>query len=368
MEPIRVAEIVGYMGYGGVEAMLMNYYRHIDKTKIQFDFFVDADSPCPFKDEIESLGGKIYYIPPYTKLHSYNKTLKKLLKENNYKIIHSHINTLSIFPLRIAKKVGIPVRIAHSHSTANKKEILRSLVKYLLRPFSKIYPNYYFACSNYAGKWLFGNKAYKKGKITVINNAIEMDKFRFNLDKRNELRDKFKISDSDILLGNVGRFVDQKNQIFLIHLLNLLVKANNNYKLILVGDGPNKEKIINEINKYDLASKVILTGNVLEPYNYYNAMDIFVSPSLYEGFSIVSLEAELNGVACILSSNITREIKILDSLCFLPLNIDDWYNQIINLKLDNNREVNINDFIKYDINKQAKRLENIYLDCVGGVK
>jgi len=144
---IRVAQVIGKWVGGGVEAVVMNYYRHIDHSKVQFDFICDEDSTDIPYEEIEKLGGKVIIVPPYQKIFKYQRALKKVLEEGNYKIIHSHINTLSVFPLRIAKKIGIPVRIAHSHSTTNKKEWKKNLLKQTLRPFSKVYATNYFCCS-----------------------------------------------------------------------------------------------------------------------------------------------------------------------------------------------------------------------------
>ena len=176
-EPIRVAEIVGkYIG-GGVEAVVLNYYSFINKNRIQFDFICDSDSTdIPYK-QIESMGGRVILIPPYQKLFKYQKELKKVLKEGNYQIVHSHLNALSIFPLRAAKRAGIPIRIAHSHSTSNKKEWKKNLIKNILRPFSKVYANKYMCCSELAGRWLFGNKEYDKGTVYLLNNAVDIDNY-----------------------------------------------------------------------------------------------------------------------------------------------------------------------------------------------
>ena len=151
-KPIRIAHIMGKWVGGGVEAVVMNYYRHINREKVQFDFICDEDSTNIPYEEIESLGGKVIIIPPYQKLFKYIKKLTKVLKEGKYKIVHSHINTLSVFPLYCAKKAKVPVRIAHSHSTTNKKEWKKNLMKQVLKPFSKLFATDYFACSEYAGR------------------------------------------------------------------------------------------------------------------------------------------------------------------------------------------------------------------------
>ena len=157
-EPIRIASVIGrYIG-GGVEAVTINYYRNIDKNKVQLDFICDEDSTNIPYEEIEKMGGKVIIIPSYSKPFKYHKALKRVLKEGNYKIIHSNINTLSVFSLFAAKCAGVPVRIAHSHSTTNKKEKKKNLMKQMLRPFSKVFATDYMCCSELAGRWLFGNK------------------------------------------------------------------------------------------------------------------------------------------------------------------------------------------------------------------
>lgn len=173
-EPIRVAQVVGKM-VGGVEAVVMNYYRHIDRSKVQFDFLVDSDSTLVPREEIESLGGRVFEIPPYQHVVEYQRELQRLFKEENWKIVHSHINALSVFPLRAAKKAGIPVRIAHSHSTSGKGEFAKNVIKGSLKLFSTRYPTDLAACTEHAGKWLFGSSCF-----TVFNNAIDLNNFSFN--------------------------------------------------------------------------------------------------------------------------------------------------------------------------------------------
>lgn len=213
--PIRVAQVMGKMLGGGVESVVMNYYRHIDHSKVQFDFLVDADSTRVPEEEIKALGGRVFRIPPYQHPLRYRKALVRLFHEEHWPIVHSHINTLSVFPLSAAKKAGVPVRIAHSHSTMGKGELAKNLMKLALRPLSNLYPTERFACSEYAGKWLFGRNA----DFTVIPNAIELEKFRFDPVIRQETRRELEIADDVFLVGHVGRFMPQKNQAFLVDVL-----------------------------------------------------------------------------------------------------------------------------------------------------
>ncbi|MBB1545570.1 MAG: glycosyltransferase family 1 protein, partial [Clostridiales bacterium] len=290
---------------GGVESVVMNYYRNIDKSKVQFHFICDEDSTDIPYDEIEKLGGKVIVVPPYQKLFKYQKELYKIFKENKYKIVHSHINALSVFPLRVAKKAGVPIRIAHSHTTSNKKEWKRNLAKNILRPFSKVYSNQYLSCSKLAGKWLFGKKAFLDKKIKIINNAIDLEKFKFNKEKRNEIRKEIGLDEDTFLVGHIGRFVTVKNHEFLLDIFNEIHKKEKNSKLILIGRGPLKKNIDRKINELGIKEEVIFTGQINNVSDYYNAIDVFLLPSFYEGLPVVGIEAQANGILCKFSSNMT---------------------------------------------------------------
>ena len=251
-EPIRIASVIGrYIG-GGVEAVTINYYRNIDKNKVQLDFICDEDSTNIPYEEIERMGGKVIIIPSYSKPFKYHKALKRVLKEGNYKIIHSNINTLSVFSLFAAKCAGVPVRIAHSHSTTNKKEKKKNLMKQVLRPFSKVFATDYMCCSELAGRWLFGNKEYDKGNVYLLNNAIDLDKFKYNESLRKTKRKELGIKDDTLVIGHIGRFVAQKNHDYLIDIFNEIHKKNNNAILLLAGQGPLMEDIKNKVKELNL--------------------------------------------------------------------------------------------------------------------
>ena len=282
-EKIIVAHIMGKWNGGGVESVVMNYYKNIDRNRIQFHFLCDEDSTDIPYEEIEKLGGKVIVIPPYQKLFKYQKELYRIFKENNYKIVHSHINALSVFPLRIAKKAGVPIRIAHSHSTSNKKEWKKNILKMILRPLSKLYANNYFACTEYAGKWLFGKKVVERKELNVINNAIDLKKFEFNENTRKALREELGIKDDTLIIGHVGRFMKQKNHEFLVEVFNEVYKKNQNTLLILIGQGPLLSEIKEKAINLNIEDKIKFIGQVTDVEKYYNIMDIFLFPSIYEG-------------------------------------------------------------------------------------
>lgn len=362
---IVVAHIIGKWLGGGVESVVMNYYRHIDRTKIQFDFICDEDSTNIPYEEIEKLGGRVILIPPYQKLFKYHNKLKKILKDGNYKIVHSHINTLSIFSLFAAKCAGVPVRIAHSHSTTNKKEKKKNLLKQALRPFSKVFATDYMCCSELAGRWLFGNKEYDKGNVYLLNNAIDLDKFKYDEEKRKEKRKELNIEDSTLVIGHVGRFVEQKNHRFLIDIFNEVHKQKENSILLLAGQGPLMEEMKEKVKILGIEDSVKFLGQRNDINELYQAFDVFCLPSLYEGLPVVGVEAQATGLLCIFSDDMTKEIKVLDTTEFLSLkqSAEEWTYTILKKsksfkRKDTQKEITDKNF---NIKNEIKKLEREYM-------
>lgn len=363
-EVIRVAHIVGKWLGGGVESVVMNYYKNIDRSKIQFDFICDEDSTnIPF-DEIKELGGKVIIVPSYSHIFSYNKELNKIFKENKYKIVHSHINTLNVFPLRIARKCKVPIRISHSHSTSNKKEIKKNIIKSILKPFSKLYATDYYACSKYAGIYLFGQNT----KFNILNNAIDLDKFKYNKKYNNEIRKELNISSDTFVIGHVGRFVTQKNHSFLIDIFYELQKTNPNSALLLVGQGPLQDKIKLKVKNLHIEDKVYFLNQRNDVYKIFSSFDVFLLPSLYEGLPVVGVEAQASGLLCVLSDNMTKETKVLESTVFVSSkeNASYWSKTILDNYKDFQRKDCKNELVKanFEIKSLSKELENIYINLL----
>ena len=362
-EPIRIAHIIGKWLGGGVESVVMNYYRHIDRSKVQFDFICDSDSTDIPYDEINALGGKVILIPPYQKVFKYHKELKKVLKTGNYKIVHSHINTLSVFSLFAAKCAGVPVRIAHSHSTTNKKEWKKNLIKIVLRPLSKFFATDYMACTEHAGRWMFGDKEYDKGNVYILNNAIDANKFRYDKEKRLKKKKELGFKNTDIIIGHIGRFTKQKNHSFLVELFNDLYKINNNYKLLLIGQGPLEQEIKQKVKEFKLEKSVIFLGQRDDVNELYQAMDLFLFPSLYEGLGMVLIEAQCSALPCVASNEIPLEAKITNKCLFVDLNADSatWCDAIFKCDIKNRRDMS--EYVKknnFDIEHEVKKLELYY--------
>lgn len=363
--PIRIAQIMGKMNSGGVESFILNYYRNIDKNKIQFDFIVDEDSQLPQKKEIEELGGKIIKIPPYQHIFKYMHSLIKVLKKNNYKIVHSHLNTLSVFPLLCAKISNVPIRIAHSHSTSNKKEKFRNILKSILKPFSKVFATNYFACSEHAGRWLFGNKAFKEGKVIILNNAIDMEKFKFNSKIRNELRKQLNI-ENKLVIGQVGRFNKQKNHEFLIDVFKEIHDNRTDSILLLIGDGPLEENIKQKVKNMNLENAVYFLGAKNNVNDYMQSMDVFCLPSLYEGLGMVAIEAQVSDLYVFCSTEVPKEAKITDEITFLELDKEIWKEKILSIKNFDRENIDLKN-TNYDIHTESKKLEKIYIKLISNL-
>ena len=364
-EPIRIAQIMGKMNSGGVESVVMNYYRNIDKNKVQFDFIIDEDSQNIPKEEIENMGGKIILVPPYKNIISYINVLKNIFREERYKIVHSHLNTLSVFPLYAAKMANVSVRIAHSHSTSNKKEWKRDILKNILKLFSKLNATHYFCCSEVAGRWLFGDKLYDRNQVMLINNAIDIEKFAYNKEEYNKIREELKLDDK-LVITHVGRFVQVKNHRLLIDIFNEIHKINSQSILLLAGDGPLLEDIKEKVNKLNLSDSVRFLGIRNDINELMKGTDIFLLPSLYEGLPVVGVEAQAAGVLCILSKNITKEIKIIETTKFID--ISDSSKEIAEFILDeykNFKRIDTKQEIikaKFEIKTETKKLQNEYIE------
>lgn len=360
---IRVLHVVGGMNQGGAENFLMNVYRNIDRKKVQFDFLVNREGV--FDEEIKALGGKIYYIPALQKVGQikYTKNLDKFFQEHKeYKIVHSHINQVSGLILERANKVGIPIRIAHSHNNKYGKNILIQLYKNYLRTKIKDNANYKFACSEQAGEFLYG----KQARFEVINNSIDTSKFIFSKEKRQKVREQLKINNECFVIGNVGRLAYQKNQIFLIKIFNEFIKLNKNSKLILIGKGTLKKDILKYINKCKLEKNIIMLEDRTDVNELMQVMDYFVLPSRFEGLGIVLIEAQAAGLKCIASKDvIPKEAKVTDLLEFYSLDnkASDWAKKIYANK--NYTRVNTMQQIKekgFDIKETTHYLEDFYIE------
>ena len=359
--PIRVLQVVTYMGRGGLETMLMNYYRHIDHSKVQFDFLTHREFDGDYDKEIKDLGGNVYHLSNLNPLStSYKKSLNDFFENHpEYKIIHSHLDCMAGIPLKYAKLNHVPLRIAHAHNSNQTKDLKYPLKLFYKRNIKRN-ANYLFACGDEAGKWMFNTDNFK-----VLNNAINARDYTFNINIRNDKRKEFGISDDSILIGHVGRFFPQKNHEFLIDIFNQFHKDYPNSYLMLVGEGELKTSIQDKVNTLGLEDYVIFTGLRSDVNELLQAMDVFLFPSLYEGLPVSIIEAQASGLPCLISDKVPIECKKTDLV--YQLNLEDsvniWSAKVYELshitRRDTYGEIKESGF---DIVENAKLLENFYIE------
>lgn len=360
---LRVLQVVTYMGRGGLETMLMNYYRHIDRTQIQFDFLVHREFEADYDAEILALGGKIYRLPKLNPFrHVYLKQLDSFFAAHTeYKIVHSHLDCMAGIPLKYAKKHGVPVRIAHAHNSNQARNIKYILKLWFKRKIEKN-ANILCACGQEAGQWMFGKKEF-----TILNNAIDAKAYLFNTKIRLSIREEFGISKDAIVVGHVGSFRVQKNHRYLIEIFSKLKEVQPNAVLFLAGDGTLMNEIRMMVKDLDIEDSVIFAGSRKDVADLLQAMDVFCFPSLYEGLPVSIIEAQAAGLPCLISDKVPIACKITELVEQLPLETDKskWVQSII-VNAKQQRRDTYSEIVEagFDIKENAKALQSFYLQTL----
>lgn len=336
MKPIRILHIVSCLDKtSGIMSIVMNWYKNINREKIQFDFLYCDRRVDTYQNDIESLGGKIFYIPRLgiTNYFSFKNQFENFLALNSrvYKVIHLHEILLGFVCLPLAKSYGIDHLIVHSHSTKYSSTFLKSVRNRLLCFNLKKNATIYFACSREAGIFLFGKKDVINGKVLIVNNAIDCEKYRYNLSTRNRIKESLKL-ENDFVVGHVGRFSFEKNHSFLVDIFENVKEINPDAKLLLVGDGPLKDCVLKKVEQKGLADSVIFYGKSDHVNELLQVMDVFVLPSFFEGLALVLVEAQAAGLPCVATSSLSEDAKLVDDLyqkCSLGSSPKQWANTII---------------------------------------
>lgn len=360
MNQLRVLQVVTHMERGGLESMLMNYYRYIDREKIQFDFLVHRQERAAYDDEIEAMGGKIYRLPrlvPWSK--AYLTALNRFFDEHpEYRIVHVHQDCLSSVILKAAQQHNIPVRIAHSHN-ANQDRNLKYPIKLWCRRSIPRCATHLFACGKDAGDWMFGGATYQ-----IINNAIDTTAYTYDTNKRVELRRQLGLAD-ELVIGHVGRFNPQKNHPFLMDIFAALLKKESNAVLLLVGGGEGMSQIREKAQKLGIAEHVHFLGVRSDVADLMQAMDVFVLPSLYEGLPVTMVEAQAAGLPCIISDKVPPECILTEGLVdimTLSASPEAWAEKILAKRAiprtDRRAEIAAHGF---DITTETVKLQEFYL-------
>lgn len=358
---IRILHVVTYMGRGGLETMIMNYYRHIDRTKVQFDFLVHRSFRADYDDEIEVLGGRIYRIGrliPWS--WKYKKELDAFFKAHpEYRIIHVHQDCLSAVILEAAKANGVAVRIAHSHNSSQDKNF-----KYLIKAYYKkkipVCATQLFACGKEAGDWMFSGQSYK-----VVPNAIDVSRYEYRQEIAIAQRTKFGIEKNAFVVGHVGRFAEVKNHSFLLDIFEKIVMIRKDARLLLVGDGTLRQQMEEKAEKLGIRNRVVFAGICTDVAEILQAMDVFVFPSLYEGMPVSLVEAQVAGLPCIVSERVSRECMLTELVQMVSLNdgASVWADRIL-LSTARMRKAYGHEIAEqgFDIVSNAKWLQKYYLE------
>lgn len=354
---VRILQVVNNMQRAGLETVLMNYLRGIDTNKFQFDFLTHRSKESAYDDEIRRMGGKIYHMPRLypQNYHLYMKKMAHFFAQHpEYKIVHSHIDAMSYLPLLAAKRAGVPVRIAHSHNSGidiNYKLPLKLLFKQEIPHVATDF----FACGNQAGNFLFNGRPF-----FLMKNAIEVKRFAFSNVIRLEARRELGVNEKDILVGTAGRLSYQKNQKFLVDVFADVVRRRPEMSLVIIGDGENRERIKHQIHRLNLEEKIKLLGSRQDMDRIYQALDLFVLPSRFEGIPVVGIEAQASGLPCLFSDVVSGEAIYSNKAIKLPLSKKAWISNMG--KFHELKDRHVSYFGGYDINKAIPILEKKYYE------
>jgi len=367
-QSIRILQVARMKKGGGVASVLMNYYRNIDRSKVQFDFLDDSNADETFEEEILRLGGKYYKAPNYKRDPlRFVLVIDKIVKK--YDIVHTHELAYNILILFIARINGVSHSHSHSHSHIQDGDYFTKMKRLFVKathPFYRLATKR-FAVSENSGKFLYGKKSFEK-----INNAIDVKRFLFSAEKREKVRNKLDLSNDVILVGYIARFEKQKNHVFLIDVFEEIVKLRQNVRLLLVGDGSGIENIKEVVIRKKVADKVIFYGRADNVNELYSAMDIFAFPSLGEGLGIVGIEAQTAGLHVVASKNITIEMQVSDLVKWLDLSegTEKWAKVILECAKNPKRK-DMYDIItkaRYNISEESKKLMELYVNEMIGTK
>lgn len=357
------------MDRGGIETMLMNFYRNMDHDKIQFDFLCNKPDPGDYDEEIKSMGGRVFVSPGFKSFRKYLKFMTNLFKEHpEYRIVHTHNGALMLYALLSAKKNRIPCRIAHAHATAVPAGNSAWFKKIIL-PYIKYNATNYWGCGNAAGEFYFGKERWSK-EHEFIHNAINVENFTFNEKIRNEIREQYGFGDKYIV-GHVGRLSVEKNQKLLLDVFAEVHKMNPKTHLVIIGTGYLEEPLKQQVKDLGLEDAVTFTGMLTNVNEWYSVFDVFVMTSPKEGLPVVAVEAQAADLPCVITDTITREVNITNNVRYVGLNDDPkiWAKTILEAKKQTrtNRLKDLQD-AGYDIRLEAKRMQELYLKLYSDIQ
>lgn len=334
MKQYKVLHITNGADVGGISNVILNYYRNIDRDRFQFDFVIPPSEIGPNGKELEKLGGHFYVLPKKSDdLKGFVRGLRKLLKQNHYDVVHAHHHDTSYVSLFVAMSCGVKCRVAQSHSYMVEGQTIKTRVRrFVAVLLNDLSSNLRFACTNEAADYLFGKRFKRLFPVTILPNGAEPDNFQFSEQARNMAREELGIRSSTLVYGIVARISEEKNHKFLIDVLPDILKKEKDSKLLIVGGGPLREKLESYAKEKNLTDYVIFAGRRPDLLNMLCAMDVFTLPSFYEGSPVSAVEAFATGLPVVLSSRITKDLRVLKNVAYVGIEECDherWANTII---------------------------------------
>ncbi len=363
---IRVLQVVNAADRGGAETLAMNIYRIIDRNQFQFDFTNHKGLPAAYDAEIKSLGGRVIYLPKFKGYNydHYTKAWRRLFKEHpEYEIIHIHNYNIAGIVANVARKMGVKVIITHAHSTQLNMSVIRKIAFYSLHHSMMKNTTHFFSCGRKAATFLFGTMS----QYTLIPNAIDIDSFKFNSEARRKIRNCFHIDDNVTVYGHVGSFRTPKNHDFLIDIFGDIMKRQPNSILIMVGSGELQPSIQAKVERLNLSDKIIFAGQQSNVSEWLSAFDIFVMPSLWEGFPVSVVEAQCAGLPCAISDCIDHDTDLTGTVKFISLDSPsmEWANKILSIPMTNRIEMGSTvEKSPFNIRDMVSRLSDFYIKAL----
>lgn len=371
-EKIKVLVLITVMDRAGAETMMMNYFRNIDRDKIQIDFLINRDDKADYEEEVERLGSHIYHMCPLFpgKFRKYQKEFKRFLQEHpGYDIVHSHLEERSYYALKISKKMGIPVRIVHAHSVPQGRNLKMIARKYFRWRLKKYY-TYAFACGMNPAKWLFGTTE----NVVIMKNAVDTTCFQYSDKTRDEMRKALGIHEKQLVVGHIGRFIPEKNQKFLVDIFQNVNNYRKDSILLLIGGGKPKtevkykKEVIEKVQKLGLQDKVRFLGVRDDIEGLLQAIDVLVMPSVSEGFPVTLVEAQSSGLRCLASDVVSNDVNVTETIQYMSLEEDEaeWANKILAMETEELPRKEMASKVKeagLDIKENSEWLEEFYENC-----
>jgi glycosyltransferase involved in cell wall biosynthesis len=374
MEKIKILHVLAQRPKGGIGTFLKNMQSNIDTSKVQFDYLIcDSDKTGDFDNFVKQFGSEVHVLSPLksSKILRYISEINNFFKNhaNEYDIVHGHLSSLGVIYFNIARKYGVKHRIIHSHATRLSDKKLNEIRNFFTELPLKQAANIYFACSKKAGEHKYGKKDLENHNVHIINNAVDVNKYKFDLEARVSIRKQLNLEDK-LVIGNVGRLSNQKNHQFLIDAFKQIYSKEKKAILMLIGDGELSPILKRKVESLGLKDAVMFMGKRNDVDKLLHAMDVFVMPSLYEGFPLVGIEAQCSGLPCIFADTITEEIMVTASCKFLSLRLSKelWGLEVLKIhEKSNSNRITASEIVEnagYSINNEAVKLQNLYHNIV----